>query len=99
MRARPEISKQAAQKQTWLRWAWAFLLAIGSLLPTAMLAQDHHADPAHSWTYFGEHGPQHWADLSPEFASCGTGQAQSPIDIAYPRAAQLPPIQFAYSAS
>jgi carbonic anhydrase len=64
-----------------------------------MLAQDHHADPAHSWTYFGEHGPQHWADLSPEFAACGSGKAQSPIDIAYPRAAQLPPIQFAYSAS
>jgi carbonic anhydrase len=64
-----------------------------------MLAQDHHADPAHSWTYFGEHGPQHWADLSPEFAACGSGKAQSPIDIAYPHAAQLPPIQFAYSAS
>ena len=99
MRARPEISKQAALKRASRTWAGGLLFAICSLVSTATLAQDHHADPAHSWTYFGEHGPEHWADLSPEFAACGTGQAQSPIDIAYPHAAQLPPIQFAYSAS
>jgi carbonic anhydrase len=99
MQARPKIAKQAALKKASRTWAWVFLFAIGSLVSTATLAQDHHADPAHSWTYFGEHGPGHWADLSPEFAACGTGQAQSPIDIAYPHAAQLPPIQFAYSAS
>jgi carbonic anhydrase len=99
MQARPKIAKQAALKKASRTWAWVFLFAIGSLVSTATLARDHHADPAHSWTYFGEHGPGHWADLSPEFAACGTGQAQSPIDIAYPHAAQLPPIQFAYSAS
>jgi carbonic anhydrase len=99
MRARLEISKQAALKKASLGWARVFLFATCSLVSTAMLAQEHHADAAHSWTYFGEHGPEHWADLSPEFAACGTGQTQSPIDIAYPRAAQLPPIQFAYSAS
>jgi carbonic anhydrase len=99
MRARPEIPKHDVLKRASRKWTGMFLLAIGSLLPTAIMAQEHHADPAHSWTYFGEHGPEHWAALSPEFAACGTGQAQSPIDIAYPRAARLPPIQFAYSAS
>lgn len=39
-----------------------------------------HAQPSH-WAYEGEGGPEHWARLSPEFARCGTGRRQSPIDI------------------
>src|SRR5436305_7641306 len=99
MRAQTEIPKQAALEKASRRWAGVFLFAICSLAATVMLAQDHHADPAHSWTYFGERGPEHWGDLSPEFAACGAGQAQSPIDITHPNVAQLPPIHFAYSAS
>lgn len=34
------------------------------------------------WTYTGEEGPQHWGDLSAEYATCGTGHMQSPIDLA-----------------
>ena len=33
------------------------------------------------WGYEGEEGPEHWADLSPEFAACGEGVEQSPIDL------------------
>ena len=33
------------------------------------------------WSYGGENGPQHWADLSPDFATCATGNEQSPINI------------------
>ena len=33
------------------------------------------------WGYEGEGAPAHWADLSPDFAVCGTGKLQSPIDI------------------
>jgi carbonic anhydrase len=38
------------------------------------------ARPAH-WGYAAELGPTHWAELSPAYAACGSGQAQSPIDI------------------
>lgn len=41
---------------------------------------DRHVEGPH-WGYEGETGPEHWADLSPDFALCSEGQAQSPIDI------------------
>ncbi|HET9703793.1 MAG TPA: carbonic anhydrase family protein [Vicinamibacterales bacterium] len=34
------------------------------------------------WHYEGAEGPQNWGKLSPKFAMCGEGRAQSPIDIA-----------------
>jgi carbonic anhydrase len=41
------------------------------------------APAAHAphWSYEGAADPSHWAQLSPEFASCGIGHEQSPIDI------------------
>ena len=33
------------------------------------------------WSYHGFTGPEYWADLSPEYEVCRTGQQQSPIDI------------------
>lgn len=36
---------------------------------------------APEWTYNGEHGQALWGSLSEEFAVCGTGQEQSPIDL------------------
>lgn len=43
------------------------------------------ASPAHGaqphWGYTGEAGPQAWGGLSPDFETCGTGLAQSPINI------------------
>lgn len=33
------------------------------------------------WTYDGEEGPAYWGVLSPDYALCGDGQSQSPIDI------------------
>jgi len=38
-------------------------------------------DATHHWTYKGSTGPTHWAALEPDFAACGSGHAQSPIDI------------------
>ena len=34
------------------------------------------------WSYAGTKGPEHWGDLSPNFAACKSGRMQSPIDIA-----------------
>lgn len=47
------------------------LVAIGTLLA---------AEGVH-WSYSGPTGPEHWAELSPEFAACGIGLNQSPVDI------------------
>lgn len=33
------------------------------------------------WSYDGDTGPEHWAELSPKFKACGAGTRQTPIDI------------------
>jgi carbonic anhydrase len=33
------------------------------------------------WHYEGAEGPANWGTLSPKFAACGSGRAQSPVDI------------------
>lgn len=38
-------------------------------------------DPHPHWSYSGSTGPAYWAELSPEYRTCRTGQRQSPIDI------------------
>jgi carbonic anhydrase len=57
--------------------------------------------PEHAahWGYKGEGGPESWADLKPEFSTCGVGRRQSPIDIRGGIAVDLEPVQFDYRAS
>jgi carbonic anhydrase len=50
----------------------------------------------HEWDYGAEHGPQHWGAIKSEFASCGSGSAQSPIDIRGAVPSKLDPIRFDY---
>lgn len=46
--------------------------------PTATQeAAGHHVE----FAYTGEEGPEHWAELSPDFAQCADASAQSPIDL------------------
>lgn len=60
------------------RTPWQVLvLCLLILIPMAGVAEDH----TPHWGYTGAGGPEHWGDLSPEFAPCKTGRAQSPIDI------------------
>ncbi|WP_106767865.1 carbonic anhydrase [Paenibacillus faecalis] len=33
------------------------------------------------WSYEGATGPEHWGDLSPEYAKCSTGLNQSPVPL------------------
>jgi len=51
------------------------------------------------WTYEGEEGPEHWGEIDPAYAVCGTGTSQSPIDIASPSEKNLANISFHYQPS
>lgn len=54
------------------------------------------ADGTH-WTYAGQRGPGHWAQLDKQFSECGLGHAQSPIDIRSARRdPDAPDLVFAY---
>jgi carbonic anhydrase len=57
--------------------------------------------PAHSphWDYAGSGSPASWAQLNPEFAKCGNGTRQSPIDIRDGIKVELDPVQFSYQPS
>jgi carbonic anhydrase len=56
----------------------ALLFTGGCATPGVQPAPAVHAH----WSYEGEEGPSHWASLSPEFAVCGSGREQSPVDLA-----------------
>jgi len=44
-------------------------------------ATEHEGGPVH-WGYGEDDGPANWATLSSDYATCASGRAQSPIDIA-----------------
>ena len=56
------------------------------------------AHPLH-WSYEGDTGPHTWAKLAPEYAKCGSGERQSPIDIREGMKLDLEPIAFEYRPS
>lgn len=56
----------------------AFRIACISVALVALVSQSVQGA---EWSYSGEDGPQHWGDLAPEFELCGTGIAQSPIEL------------------
>ena len=55
--------------------------------------------PAVPWSYDGSGGPEYWGQLKPEYAVCGSGRRQSPIDIRDGIAVDAEPLQFAYRPS
>ena len=54
--------------------------------------------PAH-WDYQGAGGPEQWAHMSPEFATCARGTRQNPIDIRDGIKVELDAVQFDYKPS
>jgi carbonic anhydrase len=49
------------------------------------------------WTYEGEEGPENWGALSPAYAACADGSAQTPIDVANAVDADLADPEFDYA--
>jgi carbonic anhydrase len=61
------------------------------------------APPSHGssphWEYAGESGPSVWSTLAPEFALCGSGNSQSPVDLQRVYSGTDPKILFNYRTS
>ena len=53
-------------------------------------------DQAVEWDYHGSGAPEHWAQLSEEYATCADGRQQSPVDIAGYEMGAAAPISFSY---
>ncbi|MEO1396482.1 MAG: carbonic anhydrase family protein [Cyanobacteria bacterium J06634_5] len=54
--------------------------------------------PASFWSYQDMSGPDHWAELDPSFATCSSGQAQSPINLTAAAAVDLIDPEFHYES-
>lgn len=64
------------------------------------LSFNAYASEAHAkhWGYEGEEGPEHWSEMSEDFATCKTGIKQSPVDLRESVKAELVPLEFNYKA-
>ena len=62
-------------------------------------AEESHTAEAVHWTYEGEEGPDHWGEINPDYAVCGTGKSQSPIDVKAAEGDDLTNISFNYQPS
>ena len=66
-------------------------IASAAVLPSMVIALP--------WAYDGPSGPAFWARVKPEFAVCGNGKRQSPIDIQESIQVNLEPLVFDYRPS
>ena len=73
------------------------LVAAASMATAGLLL----AEEQHHWGYQGTTGPSHWGAMEHEYAACGAGKTQSPIDIEESAAkkSDLPAIAFDYKPS
>ncbi len=70
-------------------------MALAALVLTPLAASGVWAEDGQiQWSYSGDRGPEHWADLSPALQICARGRLQSPIDIR--DAEQLPYVPLAF---
>lgn len=69
-----------------------------SFVTLVLSACGAHVSSPH-WSYEGEEGPAHWGELDPSYAICGTGNSQSPVDVANPSEQDLTNISFHYQPS
>ena len=74
------------------------VLAVSLLALTLCPSEQEAHHPPH-WSYEGATGPDHWGDLSPDYAKCKTGSEQSPINITSSVTSDLPAIEFHYAES
>jgi len=98
MREHPPVTEEQAEhaKQS------VYDLAAGHAEPAQADEETHsgaQAVGAHQihWSYKGEGGPSNWGKLSAEYALCGNGHNQSPINLSGFVEADLPALTFNYA--
>jgi len=71
------------------------------ILAAALLVSGcaHTTKQAAHWGYSGNEGPEHWGEISPEFAICSSGKNQSPIDLSHLIKADLKPLAIDYQVA
>jgi carbonic anhydrase len=81
------------------------LVALASLALFAGCGDDDDADTSSeperkpvAFSYTENGGPEEWASLSPDYATCETGREQSPVDLAEATSGALPPLEVNYVA-
>lgn len=77
------------------------ILLVFNILPiTVIHAATQHTDGGHAvhWGYTGSADPAKWGGISNEFALCGSGKRQSPVDIQSEKPAALYPLRFQYQS-
>jgi carbonic anhydrase len=86
------------RKITGLMMSLLVLCFISSCKPAEKPAEKPATEVKHEvqWGYQGEGAPANWAKLKPEFALCGNGMSQSPIDVEKTYRTKLDKIEFAY---
>ena len=57
------------------------------------------SENAPHWSYEGDEGPEHWAEISERYRMCSEGMNQSPINITVDVHAGLPELVFNYRSS
>jgi carbonic anhydrase len=75
------------------------IIPILALMAFTLCSSEQEAHHPPHWSYEGATGPDHWGDLSPEYAKCKTGSEQSPVNITSSVASDLPAIEFHYTES
>ncbi|WP_235943696.1 carbonic anhydrase [Uliginosibacterium aquaticum] len=78
-------------KKAWIKSASALAMLLSA--PLCMAAEAVH------WAYDGEAAPAHWGELAPEFAACGAGKNQSPVNVSGELKAALPKLRFSYTTA
>ena len=68
------------------------MMAACILLPAGSVS----AGAGAHWEYDGKQGPEHWGELTQEYAACAEGKNQSPIDLVADVHADLAPLNFDY---
>lgn len=68
-------------------------------LSTLLAGTNCFANDAPHWGYQGNNGPQNWSNLKGDYALCGSGENQSPINITNTVDAKLPKLNINYRGS
>ena len=74
------------------------LVTFAPILMSACLATTTLAAGNSHWGCSGHEGPEHWGELDSQYALCGSGKNQSPINLTGLIEADLLPIDFSYVA-